>query len=88
MKIYHIKCKNGKQQGAARFSAQTLTPRCLALHREGGAGRGAWRGPSLVAGSSMFERGGGGKAPSWPVATCLREVEEGGWKELMATESS
>jgi hypothetical protein len=36
----------------------------------------------------MFERGGGGKAPWWSVATCLREVEEGGWKELMATGSS
>jgi hypothetical protein len=39
-----------------------------------------------VAGSSMLERGGG-KAPWWPVATCLREAEEGGgarggWKQL------
>jgi hypothetical protein len=41
-----------------------------------------------VAGSSMLERGGGGKAPWWPVAACLREAEEGGREELAAAESS
>jgi hypothetical protein len=30
-----------------------------------------------VAGGSMLERGGGGKAPWWLVAACLREAEDG-----------
>jgi hypothetical protein len=38
---------------------------------------------SLVAGSRMLERGGGGKTPWWPVATWLRKVE-GGREELVA----
>jgi hypothetical protein len=41
-----------------------------------------------VAGTSMLERGEGGKAPWWLVAACLREVEEGGWEELVAAGSS
>jgi hypothetical protein len=59
----------------------------LYIEREehGAAGRGARRGPSLVAGSSMLERGGGGKAPWWPAAACLKEVEEGGREELIVT---
>jgi hypothetical protein len=32
----------------------------------------------------MLERGGGGKAPWWPVVACLREAEEGGREELVA----
>jgi hypothetical protein len=60
----------------------------LALRREREehrvAGRGPRRGPSLVVGSSMLERGGGGKAPWWLVATWLREAEEGGREELVA----
>jgi hypothetical protein len=36
-----------------------------------------------VAGSSMLERGGGGKAPWWPVAACTRTGgARGGWKQL------
>jgi hypothetical protein len=42
----------------------------------------------LVAGGSMLERGGGGKALWWPVAACLREAEEGGREELVADGSS
>jgi hypothetical protein len=42
----------------------------------------------MVAGSSMLERGGGGKAPWWPVAACLRDAEEGGQEELVAAGSN
>jgi hypothetical protein len=40
-----------------------------------------------VAGS-MLERGGGGKAPWWSVAACLREAEERGREELVVARSS
>jgi hypothetical protein len=82
--------------GSDTLLSSAPTPRCLALRREreelgeehGAAGRGARRGPSLVAGSSMLERGGGGKAPWWQVAACLREAEEGGQEVLVAAGSS